>query len=74
MLISLGFGAAKGITYAERELLLDTTLSCHKVLSTYLNASRYVDNWTQAIDFGPFKQEPPFNELTGRYEDALGTC
>lgn len=47
MLISLGFGAARGgISNSERELLLDTSLSCQNVLTTYLTASRYVDNWT----------------------------
>ena len=74
MLISLGFGAARGISWSDREILLDTSLSCSNVLDTYLNAGRYVDNWTQAVDFGPFSQEPPFNEQTGWEEEALGTC
>ena len=47
VLISLGFGAPKGgISHTERDILLDSTLSCENVLTTYLNASRYVDNWT----------------------------
>ena len=55
-------------------MLLDTSLSSQNVLATYHNSSRYVENWTQAVDFGPFKQDPLYNEHMAMFEDGLGTC
>ena len=40
----------------DREMILTTALSNRKVFETYQSACKGVQDWTQALDVGPFEQ------------------
>ena len=61
------------IPYHEREALQNTCLSNSKVLEVYHQACRFVQDWTQAIDYGPFEQVKTI-KFSDDEPDALGPC
>ena len=52
----------------KKDLLNQTTLSASNVFNVYTNACRHIQDWTQAIDFGPYKHILPTSG------ESLGTC
>jgi|TARA_B110001450_G_scaffold41998_1_gene38024 hypothetical protein len=61
------------IPASKREDLCNTALSYKNIFNTFKNACRHVQDWTQAIDYGPFTQ----NRQVKFHDDepeALGPC
>lgn len=44
------------ILFLEREMILSSALSNRKVFEAYQSACKGVQDWTQALDVGPFEQ------------------
>ena len=57
----------------KREDLCRTALSYKNVQDNFRNACRSVQDWTQAIDYGPFEQSKTI-KFNDEEPDALGPC
>ena len=54
-------------------MLYQTTLSPDKVFEVYHSSCRRIQDWTQAIDFGPYLQRKPI-KFRDDEPDGLGPC
>jgi hypothetical protein len=56
-------------TLEQQHMLYQSALSSQNVTSVYFDACRTVQDWTQAIDYGPFIQMKPLKSAEPK---ALG--
>ena len=55
-------------------MLLDTALSSRSVFAVYGQACKHVQDWTQAIEFGPFEQRMGNESSEPDEADGIGQC